>query len=150
MKADIRKQLGFLDLRMKELEKEMLKGGKKGWSTATSNSGSDISTSAGVSSVGMPPVTAPAAAEAPKKKTWKPSCIFIQGYCTDWTTRAGALPERDVDVFLKDFFDKLEDADKYLANLIDRPTTIRKGGFNFRLASTSSSRRKLRMRMRIA
>ena len=74
VKAHISKQSGSIDLKMKELEKHVLQTGTKGWPRAKSTSGSDISTSAGA------PVTAPAASEAPKKKTWKPSFIYIQGF----------------------------------------------------------------------
>ena len=79
----------------------------------------------------MPPLIAPAAAEAPKKKTWKPSFIYIQGYCTDWKTREGAIKQKQVYDFVRGFFVWLGQWYPLSSEAFDRPATARKSSFIF-------------------
>ena len=79
----------------------------------------------------MPPVAAPAAAEMPKKKTWKPNFLYIQGYGTDGKTREDAMKQKQVDDFVRGFFVWLDKWYALFSEAFDRPATARKSGLIF-------------------
>ena len=62
---------------------------------------------------------------------WHPGFVRLQGFCTDSTTRKGALSARVADIVFDDFFKGLGEIKSELLDIIDKPATLRKGGYSF-------------------